>query len=91
VFRVWRVYLLGCKRFSVVIDHATLAHLLKQPSDKPTNRQVQWVERLMPFAQCTSIIYRKGLVNEADDVSWRLDFFHSDNDHPRMPTKIFAL
>jgi hypothetical protein len=26
--RVWRVYLLGYKRFSVVIDHATLTHLL---------------------------------------------------------------
>ena len=31
--RVWRVYLLGCKRFSVDIDHATLTHLLKHPSD----------------------------------------------------------
>jgi hypothetical protein len=31
--RVWRVHLLGCKRFSVVTDHATLIHLLKQPSD----------------------------------------------------------
>ena len=26
VSRVWRVYLLGCKHFSVVIDHATLTH-----------------------------------------------------------------
>jgi len=27
--RVWRVYLLGCKYFSMVTDHATLVHLLK--------------------------------------------------------------
>jgi hypothetical protein len=40
VFRVWRVYLLECKHFSVVIDHATLTHLLNQSSDKMTDRQV---------------------------------------------------
>ena len=40
VSRVWRVYLLGCKYFPVVIDYATLTHLLKQPSNKLTNRQV---------------------------------------------------
>jgi hypothetical protein len=27
VSRVWRVYLLGCKRFSFVTNHATLTHL----------------------------------------------------------------
>ena len=40
VSRVWRVYLLGCKRFSVVTDHATLKHLFKQPSDELAYRQV---------------------------------------------------
>jgi len=50
VSRVWRVYLLGCKHFSVVTDHATLTHLPKQSSDKLTDRQGHWVERLMPFA-----------------------------------------
>jgi hypothetical protein len=40
VSRVWRVYLLGCKRFSFVIDHATLTHVFKHPSDKLTDRQV---------------------------------------------------
>ena len=44
VSRVWRVYLLGCKRFSTVIDHATLTHFVKQPSDKLNDRQVHWVE-----------------------------------------------
>jgi hypothetical protein len=29
VSRVWRVYLLGCKRFSVVTYHAILTHLIK--------------------------------------------------------------
>jgi hypothetical protein len=33
VSRVLRMYLLGCKCFSMVNDHATLVHLLKQPSD----------------------------------------------------------
>jgi len=26
--RVWKVYLLGCKHFSMVTDHATFTHLL---------------------------------------------------------------
>jgi hypothetical protein len=40
VSSVWEVYLLGCKHFSVVTNHATLTHLLKQTSDKLTDRQV---------------------------------------------------
>ncbi len=39
VSRAWRTYLLGSKCFSsVVTDHATLVHLLKQSSDKLTDR-----------------------------------------------------
>jgi hypothetical protein len=79
VSRVCKVYLLGCKRVFVVTDHATLTHLLKQPSDKLADRQVHGVERLMPFAQNMSILYRKGFVNEADPVSRLPNFFHPDN------------
>ena len=76
----------------MVIDYATLTHLVKQTSDKLSDRQVHWVERLMPFAQCMSIIYRKGSINEADDVSRRPDFFHPDNEvHMRMPAEMFDL
>jgi hypothetical protein len=57
VSRVWRVYLLGCKHFLVVItNHANLTHLLKRSSDKLTDWQVHWVEGLMPFAHCMSIL-----------------------------------
>jgi len=59
VSRVWRVYLPGCKHISVVIDHTTLTHLLKQSSNKLTNRQAHSVEQLMPFAHSMSILYRK--------------------------------
>ena len=38
VSRVWKAYLLGCKLFSMVTYHATLTHLLKQTSDKLTDR-----------------------------------------------------
>ena len=90
--RVWRVYLLGCKHFSVVTDHATLTHLLKQTSDNLTGRQVHGVERLMPFAHCMSIIYRKGSINEADVVSRRHNFFHPDTDFDlRRLAEMFAL
>jgi hypothetical protein len=77
--------------FSVVTDHATLTHLLKQPCDKRTDRQVHWVERLKPFAQNMSILYRKGYVNEADPLSRRPDFFHPDDVQLRMPAEMFAL
>jgi hypothetical protein len=39
VSRVWKAYLLGRKHFSEIIDHATLARLLKQTSDNITDRQ----------------------------------------------------
>ena len=38
VSRVWRVCLLGCKRFSVVTNHATLTRILKQQIHKLTDR-----------------------------------------------------
>jgi hypothetical protein len=90
--RVWRVYLLGYKHCPVFIDHAHLAHLLKQPRAKLTDRQVHWAERMMPFAHCMNILYRKGSVNEADVVSRRHNFFYPDIDvHLRMQVEMFAL
>jgi hypothetical protein len=91
VFRVWMVYLLGCKRFTVATNHATLTHVLKQPRDKLNDRQVHLFERLMPFAQCMSLRYRKGSVNEANVVSQRPDFFHPDDVQIRKPVEMFAL
>jgi hypothetical protein len=78
VSRVWRMYLLGCKSFSVVTDHATLVHLLKQSSEKLSDRQTHWVEKLMPYANFMRILYRKGILNEADPVSRRPDFHQID-------------
>ncbi len=91
VSRVFRVYLLACKRFSVVIDHATLTPLLTHPGDKLNARQVHWVERLMSCTQRMSILYRKGSVNEADVVPRRPDLFHSDDVHMRKQVEMFAL
>ena len=91
VSRVWRMYLLGCKRFSLVTVHATFTHLLKHPSDQLADRQVHWVEQMMPFAQCMSILYRKGSVNKGDPVSRRLNFFHPDDVHLRILAEMFAL
>jgi len=45
----------------------------------------------MPFTHCMSILYRKESVNEADDVSRRLDFFHPDDIHLRRPVEMPAL
>jgi len=88
---VWRVYLLGYKRFSEVTDHATPTHLLKQSSDKLTDGQVHRVERLMPFAHCMSILYRKGSVSEAEVMLRRPDFFHPNDVLLRRPFEMFAI
>ena len=79
VSRVWRIYLLSCKCFSVVTDHATLVYLLKQSSYKLTNSQTHWVEKLMPYANLMRILYRKGILNKADPVSRRPNFLPIDN------------
>ncbi len=72
------MYSLGCKCFSVVTNHATLVHLLKQSSEKLTDRQSHWVEKLMPYDNFMRILYRKGNLNEADPVSRRPDFHQID-------------
>ncbi len=91
VSRIWKVYLLGCKYFSAVTYHETLTHLSKQGSDKITDHQVHRVERLMLFAQCTSILYRTRFVNAADIVSGRRNFSHPDDVHMRMLAEVLAL
>jgi hypothetical protein len=59
VSRAWRMYLLGCKYFSVIIDHATRGHLLKLPSDKLTDRQLHWVKKFMSYANALRILNMK--------------------------------
>ena len=76
------MYLLGCKCFSVIIDHTTLVHLLKQSSDKLIDRQSHWVEKLTPYANEMRILYKKGILNEADPVSRRPDFLQLDMYRP---------
>jgi hypothetical protein len=74
------MYLLGSKCFSIVTNHATLVHLLKQSSDKLTDRQTHWVEKLMPNANIMRILYKKGILNEADPVSRCPGFLPIDDD-----------
>ena len=87
VTRVWRMYLDGAQSISVVTDHATLTHLLKQPSLNLTNRQARYVEQLMPYAGYMKLLYRKGSANEADPVSRRPDFYSIwwDGEVPNEP------
>jgi len=49
-------------------------------SDKLTDRQTHWVEKLMPYANIMRILYRKGSLNEADPVSRRPDFHPIDDE-----------
>jgi hypothetical protein len=73
------MYLLGCKCFSVVTDHANLVYLLKQSSDKLTYMQTHWEEKLMRYAKLMRILYMKEILNEAGPVSRRPDFLPIDN------------
>ena len=73
------MYLLGCKCFSVGTNHATLVHIFKQSSDKLTHRQTHWVEKLIPYANLMRILYKKGILNEADPLSRRPDLLPIDN------------
>ena len=94
VHRAWRVYLEGSESFSVVTDHATLTHLLTQPSTNLTKRQAHFVEKLMPYAGYMKIVYRKGSANEADPVSRRPDFYSIwwDGEVPELESaQFFAL
>jgi len=75
--------MLGCKYFSVVTYHATLVHLLELSSDKLSDRQTHWGEKVMSYANLMRILYKKGFINEADPVSRRPDFLPVDN--PLMP------
>ena len=75
VTRVWRMYLDGAASITVVTDHATLVHLLKQPSTNLTKRQAHFVEKLMPYTGTMKTVYRNGSANEADPVSRRPDFY----------------
>ena len=45
----------------------------------------------MPFAPCTSILYRQGSVNEADVVPRCPDFFHPDDARLRRPVEMFLV
>jgi hypothetical protein len=64
----------------VVTNHATLAHLLKQSSEKLTDRRTHKVEKLMPYAYIMRILYMKGILNGAYPVSRRPDFLPIDDD-----------
>ena len=67
------IYLVGCKCFLDVTDHGTLPHLVKQPIDKLTYRQVHFVEPLMSLLIGRPSFTFKGH-DKADLVSRRPDY-----------------
>jgi len=75
----WIVYFIGCKCSSVVTDHASLVHLLKESSDKLTDMRIQWVIELMPYFNLMHILYSKGVLNETYPASKLPDFLPIDN------------
>ena len=84
-----KICLIGCKCFSVVTDHATISHLLKQPIDKLTYRQVHCTEQVMPFAQCTSILWKNMFISLTKCLAALI--IHPDDVHLRRPVEMFTL
>ena len=69
--RVWRVYVLGCKCFYVVADHASLVYLLKQSSDELIDSKTYRDEKVMSYANLMRILCKKGIIYEVNLVSRR--------------------
>jgi hypothetical protein len=76
VSRFWKMYLLGCKCFELVTEHAIFVHLLKHLSDKLKDRHPHWAEKIIPYAVLMRILCIKGILNDADPMSRRPDFPH---------------
>jgi hypothetical protein len=69
----WKCYLKGCSKFLVVADHNTLRHMPKQPNNMLNKRQARYLRELQPFVGSMTLAYRKGALNGANPLSWRLD------------------
>ena len=69
--KTFKVYLEGCKSFTVYTDHDTLRHFLKQKD--LSRRQARWSEFISSFAPNMQIVYKKGTLNQADMLSRPFD------------------
>ena len=69
--KTFRCYLEGCAKITVITDHDTLRHFMKQKD--LSGRRARWSEYLAPYTSYMEIIYRKGSVNQADALSRRPD------------------
>ena len=65
VTRVWRHWLVG-HEFEIHTDHAPLVQILTKKAEELTPRQLQWLERLEPFAY--TIKYIRGQENVVADA-----------------------
>ena len=69
--KTFRCYLEGCARITVITDHDTLRHFMKQKD--LSGRRARWSEYLSPYISYLEILYRKGSCNQADALSRRPD------------------
>ena len=67
----YRIYIEGCKSFTVITDHRPLIHIPTQP--KIGRRHVPWVSVLSQYMGHMTIFYRKGEENDSDALSIRED------------------
>ena len=70
--RVFRCYVEGCNKVTVVTDHDSLTTFLTHKDLR--GRKARWAEVLAPYAPYLHIDYKPGRVNCADPLSRRPDF-----------------
>ena len=75
----YRHYLEGCKKVTVLTDHATLRYLPTQGN--LGRRHTTFVTALSPYFGYMDILYRKGSQNDSDPLSRRPDLMEL-NEHP---------
>jgi hypothetical protein len=67
----YRYGLEGCSMFLVVKDHGTMRHRPMQPNNTLNKRQAHFLRDLEPFLGKMTLAYRKGALNETDQLNRR--------------------
>ena len=75
----YRHYLEGCKKVTVLTDHATLRYLPTQGN--LGRRHTTFVTALSPYFGYMDILYRKGSLNDSDPLSRRPDLVELNEHH----------
>lgn len=90
--RTYRVYLEGCKSFTVVTDHDSLRTFMTQPTETLRGRRARWQADLSVYANNMKIVFKAGKDNIADALSRRPDLKSTRlQEQPELNTALATL